>query len=132
MRVCRTKTDLLDLLADYQVVLNLTDNIILVEFPPVDEEPYHICGVRTSYNKTSDGGLSFKRVCKSAISDLLNSSEFWRKTTVASQIHSFTLANKELNIRTRKKANEFFKMIFKTCDEAVEFYRDLQLLNMDR
>lgn len=124
MRLCKTISDLLDLLADYNCVLLLTDsNELHIGFIEQHKEKLHICGPNIHcYETIRPIEETFKNETKKTIASLVNSSEFWRKTTVADQLGRFAMSNPDLQIKVRKKANEPLKMVFFDHNKAETFF----------
>jgi hypothetical protein len=123
MRTCQTIQDLAELLADHDTVLELTDGFDLyIRFIEQFKQRFNICQVRCHRTKTDFGHRA-----KYAIQSLLNSPEFWRKTTVADQLGRFALSNTDFGkLKVTKRARQPLTITCETPRLANKLYNALK------
>jgi len=115
---------LVELFRDFYVEVYLTDGPeIYLKFPSVEEYAAKYSAHFFPQTKPSKKAVE----SKNRIANLLSSSEFWRKTTVAHWVGGWALEQKE-KVKTRKRRDEPFTIIFESHETAKEFYEDLEYL----
>ena len=123
MRFCNTINDLIDLLSDADAILELTDtNQLYVRFLEHKKENLH------SYRPFIQGDRnSFKNKTKTTIASLVNSSEFWRKTTTVDQLANFAFACNDFGkLKIKKRANEPITIITETNEQAKKLFNAIE------
>lgn len=129
MRICKTIQDLLDLCADYDVKMELTDGPeIYFQFLETEENvqkyPPNI-----RFDPPHERPLSSRR-CADTIRALFSHTDFRRKTTVADQVGLFALNCKDYGkLKARKKANQPLMLICENHIKAQALFYDLEKTN---
>jgi hypothetical protein len=128
MRICKTIRDLLDLCADYNVKMELTDGPeIYFQFLETKEEtPKSMPYIRQD---PPHQVLSSRR-CADTIRALFSHTDFRRKTTVADQVGLFALNCKDYGkLKARKKANQPLMLVCESHIKASKLFHDLSKTN---
>ena len=123
MRICRTIDDLVELLSDYDTVVELPDGSDLyVRFIEQANENLNICQVRCHLQKTN-----FVHRTKAVVSSLINSPAFWRKTTVADQLGRFAMVNTQFGkLKVIKRAKQPLTIICETPKQANKLFQAIK------
>lgn len=123
MRDCRTINDLVELLSDYDTIIELTDGSDLhVLFVEKLNKNLNICRVRTHLWRTN-----FAHRAKAVVSALINSPEFWRKTTVADRLGRFAMVNTQFGkLKVTKRAKQPLTITCETPEFASKLFKAIQ------
>ena len=136
MKVAKTISDVSQLLLDYGVEIQLTDDkAIYFNFPDTKEEKQHTALMESSprpddFSHLSDAdSVKFSRKTIYSIRSLAESPRFWRLTTVADQLGNFSLVNTDFGkLKVRKKANQPLTMLFETQKQSQKFFHKIRKL----